>query len=104
MRARALYDFVADAANGELSFREGDIIDVTNTVRAWTRPHARTTKEAGGRRRETEEDARSLRVRARTRTDAFACGGLRAIRRAAMDGGKENSDPRRESSRKTTSR
>jgi len=33
MKVRALYDFVADPANGELSFREGDIIDVTSTVR-----------------------------------------------------------------------
>lgn len=28
--ARALYDFEGDAANGELSFRAGDMIDVTS--------------------------------------------------------------------------
>jgi hypothetical protein len=33
MRARALYDFVADTANGELNFREGDVLEVINTVR-----------------------------------------------------------------------
>ena len=37
MLARALYDFVADPANGELSFREGDAIEITNMVRASSR-------------------------------------------------------------------
>ena len=59
MRARALYDFVADSANGELSFREGDIIDVTNTVRVCCgrvraheqEPHHDTTVKRVRRRR-----------------------------------------------------
>ena len=105
MRARALYDFVADAANGELSFREGDIIDVTNTVRALQ--HALQCSEArergGGR-------GRSLRVRSCVRACVRVCVCVRValerrtIRRAATDGGKESWDPRRESFRKTTSR